>query len=140
MTNEKPKHLLVLKIVGIVGIMVAIAGIVLVVTGFGDFESNNFMIGGFMATFGFGAGFAGIMIGFGPEFKKMSVKTQKWTQEQNKEDLADIVTTQADINKQAITTTAKAVKDGLSNDKFCKHCGAQIDADSKFCKDCGKEQ
>ena len=138
--SKKPLHFLIFKIVGVVGVAVLVFAFYLIATGFGDFESNNFMIGGFMAAFGFVAGFAGIMMGFGPEFKKMSVKTQKWTQEQNKEDLADIVTTQADINKQAITTTAKAVKDGLSNDKFCKHCGAQIDADSKFCKDCGKEQ
>lgn len=36
----------------------------------------------------------------------------------------------------------KGIKEGLSENEtvYCKHCGAQIDADSSFCKKCGKQQ
>ena len=52
MKPQKPKHILLFKIIGSVGIALAVYGIVLAVTGFGDFESNRFMIGGFLTTFG----------------------------------------------------------------------------------------
>ena len=42
---KKPIRFIILKIVGFVGVAVLIAGIVLAINGFGDFESNNFMIG-----------------------------------------------------------------------------------------------
>lgn len=45
--NKKPAHLLVLKIIGFIGIAVAIVGFVMVINGFGDFEHNTFMLGGF---------------------------------------------------------------------------------------------
>ena len=57
-----------------------------------------------------------------------------------KEDLKDIVSTSAEIHKDAITSTAKAVKEGLKDTMFCKHCGNEIDVDSKYCRFCGKEQ
>lgn len=140
MSDKKPKHFITLKIVGFIGIAVAIIGFILSVTGFGDFESNNFMIGGALACLGLFVSVPCLVLGFGPEISKMNVKTQKWIQDQNKEDLTDIASTKADINKEAITTTIKAVKDGLQNEIYCKHCGEKIDADSKFCKACGKEQ
>lgn len=36
---------------------------------------------------------------------------------------------------------AKGIKEGMSGDEtvYCKHCGAQIDADSNFCNKCGKQ-
>ena len=36
----------------------------------------------------------------------------------------------------------QGIKEGLSENEtvYCKHCGAQIDADSSFCKKCGKQQ
>lgn len=60
----------------------------------------------------------------------------------NEETLRNIANKTADINKDAVKSTASAVKEGFSNEAtvFCKHCGAVIDADSKFCKSCGKEQ
>lgn len=60
--------------------------------------------------------------------------------QENKEDLKDIANISAEINEEAIKKSAKAVKDGFGNKKFCKHCGAEIDADSKFCSHCGKAQ
>lgn len=36
---------------------------------------------------------------------------------------------------------AKGIKEGMEDNNFiyCKHCGAQIDADSNFCNKCGKQ-
>ena len=79
-------------------------------------------------------------LGFRPEITKMATKSAKYIQDENKEDLKDIVDTTADIAGDAITKTTKAIKKGLKDTKFCKHCGAEIDADSKFCSSCGKEQ
>lgn len=41
----------------------------------------------------------------------------------------------------AATEIAKGIKKGMSEDTtiYCKHCGAQIDADSNFCNNCGKQ-
>ena len=50
--NQKPKHLFLFKILGGIFAVVTVVGFVLVVTGFGNFENNNFMIGGFLSTFG----------------------------------------------------------------------------------------
>jgi phosphate/sulfate permease len=65
----------------------------------------------------------------------------KYIQKENQNDLKEIVNTTADIAKDAVTTTTKAVAHGITNEEtmFCKHCGAKIDVDSKFCKSCGKE-
>lgn len=138
--NNKPKHFLILKIVGFLGLAVAITGFVLVFTGFNDFESNNFLIGSFLVPFGFIATGIGIAIGFSPEIAKMKAKSTKYIQEQNKEDLTSIASINADISSESVTKTTKAIKKGLTETMYCKHCGAEIDKDSKFCKDCGKEQ
>ena len=140
MENKKPEHLLVFKIIGFIGIAVGIFGFILSMVGFGDFESNNFMIGGFLACFGIFVGVLGLSVGFRPDIARMSAKTAKYIQQENKEDLKDIVNTSAEISSDAITTVTKAVKDGLNETVYCKHCGSKIDADSKFCKSCGKEQ
>lgn len=60
---------------------------------------------------------------------------------QNEDILRNIATKNANINRDAIKTTASAIKEGFSstNTMFCKHCGSSIDVDSKFCKVCGKE-
>ena len=138
--NEKPKIFHKLKIVGFVGVALTIIGFILVVTGFGDFDSNNFMIGGFLSSAGFMMAFIGLLGGFKPEIAKLKTKTTKYIQEENKEDLKDIASNTADITSEAITTTTKAIKKGMKDTKFCKHCGKEIDKDSKFCSHCGKEQ
>ena len=138
--SNKPKHFLLLKIVGVIGIATMIAGVVLSVKGFGDFESNNFMIGSFLAVAGMAAGFSGIMFGFSPEIAKARAKTTRYIQEENKEDLSAIATNPAEIMSDAVTTTASAVAEGIRKTMFCKHCGKTIDADSKFCSHCGGEQ
>ena len=59
----------------------------------------------------------------------------------NEELLRETINKEADIHKDSVKTIAHSVKEGLSDDNkiYCKHCGAQIDADSTFCKKCGKQ-
>ena len=138
--NKKPTHFMLFKIVGAVGFALAVLGVILVITGFNDFESNNFMIGGFLVAFGLFVGFMGTAIGFSPEIAKMGAKGARYIQEENKDNLTAIASNTADIMSAAITTTAGAIKEGFQKKKFCKHCGKEIDSDSKFCPICGKEQ
>ena len=137
--NNKPKYFIVFKIVGFIGIILAIIGFILACKGFGDFESNNFMIGMFLGPIGMFLAFTSLIIGFRPELTKLSTKSVKYIQEENKEDLKDIVTTNAQITKDAVTTTVQAVKEGIEDQIYCKYCGNKIDKDSVFCKHCGKK-
>lgn len=55
--------------------------------------------------------------------------------------MKDNVIRKANINKEGIEITAKAIKEGLINNKvYCKYCGKLIDSDSKYCKVCGRAQ
>ena len=139
MNNNKFK---IMKLIGVLGIIVAIIGITLSITGFGDFETNNFMLGGLLTAFGIFVGILCLVLGFAPEISKFKIETAKYIQEQNKEDLTDIATNTADIMEDAVAKTAGAVRKGFAKEAtmYCKHCGAVIDSDSKFCKSCGKEQ
>ena len=138
--NQKPSHLLVFKVVGFVGIGVAIVGFILLISGFQSVEPTPFMLGGFMTSMGMFTGFVGITFGFRPEIVKLSVRTAKYVQEENKEDLTDMADTGADIISDAVKKVASSVNDGMRKSKFCKHCGAEIDEDSRYCSRCGKEQ
>lgn len=69
------------------------------------------------------------------------VNASKNILDEHESNLKNIVTKSADVTKDGIETTVRAIKDGITKDKvFCKHCGNSIDDDSKFCKHCGKEQ
>jgi hypothetical protein len=139
--SNKPKHFLIFKILGFLGIGAAIAGLVLIITGFGDFESNNFMIGSILMPLALVLAISLLVAGFRPEIAKMSIESKKYIQQQNQQSLTDIADTNAEIYDDAITHTAGAIKKGLTEDKmYCKYCGAMIDSDSKFCSKCGKEQ
>ena len=145
MKQQKPIFFLILKILALIFLGATITGIVLSVKGFGDFENDNyFMLGGILTTFGIVCTFPCAIIGFSPEIRKLSVKSHKYQIEENKQDLTDIANATADITKGAVQTTASAVKEGFTSpdepQMYCKHCGAQIDANSRFCKVCGKEQ
>ena len=135
MKNNRPVHFLVLKIIGVIGIIVAIVGFVLSILGFG--KNSNFIIGGVLVCVGFFVGAVCLLFGFTPEIAKLKTKTAKYIQNDNKEDLTDIANTTADITSEAITKVAKSIREETM---FCKHCGEKIDANSKFCKHCGKEQ
>ena len=58
----------------------------------------------------------------------------------NEDKLKDIADKTANISKDAIKTTVSAIKNGIKDNIYCKHCGEVIDSDSKFCKYCGREQ
>lgn len=137
--KKKPYIFLIFKLVGVVGIVILVVGVVKLIKGFGDFETNNFMIGSFMMPIGLFLGVFGLAQGFKPEITKQTLKTTKYIQEENKEDFQEIITNNAEIHSEAITTTAKAVKSGLNETMFCKHCGQKVDVDSQFCKYCGKK-
>ena len=71
----------------------------------------------------------------------MGVQIRKNIMDENEDVLRDLSKREAEIAKDKIEITARAIKDGLSGSQvYCKHCGKLIDEDSKFCKSCGKEQ
>ena len=73
--------------------------------------------------------------------KSIEVNAEKEMLDNNEEIMKDNITKKANINKEGIEITAKAIKEGLSNNKvYCKYCGKLIDSDSKYCKVCGREQ
>ena len=142
---KKPIHFLIFKILGILLLALGIFAITLLIRGFGDFETNNFMIGTLLLPFTLGGGIACTAIGWQPELSKMSVKTARYIQTENKEDLTAVATGTAEIVSEAAATVAGEVASRVAEatraeKKFCKHCGASIDRDSKFCSECGKEQ
>lgn len=140
---KKPKIFLVLKILA--GVFL-VAGIALIIVGAvaasnGGFDGQTprfgFIFGGVAVTF---VGLSMLLTAFAPSIHKINIKTQKYIIDQNKEDLQDISTQNAEIVSPGVTKVAKAVKEGLEEKKFCKECGAKIDADAKFCPTCGKKQ
>ena len=138
--DEKPKHLKVFKIIGFVAVFVAVVGFSLIGVGASLMIPVLFIMGGFLGVFGLFVGITFLILGFQASIHKMNVKTARYIQNKNKEDLKNISLTQAEISKEAIKTSMKAVKEGLEEDKiYCKYCGAKIDKDSKFCSQCGKE-
>ena len=137
---NKPKHFLIFKLIGFVSLMVALAGLVLLIVGFGDFEHNWFLFGMLMLPIGFFGAALGLVNGFMPEISRATARSASYIQKQNKDALKEIANTSAEINKEAVATIASAVSEGLGEKMFCKHCGKRIDADSKFCSFCGKEQ
>ena len=140
MKNKSILHL-VLKIIGFLGIAVGIAGFIISSIYFGDFDNDKYyMLGSIMGCFGLFVGISCTIFGFSPQIMKAQLHTAKHIQEENKEILKDLATTQAEITSDAVTTTAAAVKRGLEDTVFCKHCGAKIDADSTFCSSCGGKQ
>ncbi|MBQ8879286.1 MAG: zinc ribbon domain-containing protein [Clostridia bacterium] len=136
---NRPRHFWIFKIIGVIGAASTVTGIVLTVAGLGDFESNNFMIGSFVAVIGVMMTALGIAIGFGPEIAKARAKTLRYIQEENKDDLTAIANNSAEIMSDAVSKTANAIANGVQKTMFCKHCGARIDADSTFCSRCGEK-
>ena len=137
-TNEKkikkPLHFLIFKIVGL---LLLVGGIVCIIIGV---KNKIYGLAGAGGSIGIMFGIYLTVMGFIPEMQIASAKTQKYIQQETKSDLKDISTTNAEIHSEAVTTTVKAVKEGLQDSIYCKHCGERIDSDSKFCKSCGKQQ
>lgn len=76
----------------------------------------------------------------------MGIDTEKTILDKNEDTLRNNVIRKANINKEGIEITTKAIKDGLNsgsenkNTKYCIECGKKIPTDAKFCLYCGKEQ
>ena len=129
---KEPKFLKIFRGVGFSLILIGITLIVL-----GCIINTIIIVPGIVALF-FSA--PCLFIGFSAKINKMGVESVKYVQEINKDDLKDIANTSADIVSEPIAKVAKSIKKAVSETKFCKHCGAEVDNDSKFCKHCGKEQ
>lgn len=117
--NNKPKHFLIFKIIGFIGIIIFIIGLILMITGFRNFESNKYLIGMILFPLVFLVGCSCLIIGFKPEISKIRNKTIKYIQEENKEDIKDITTTTVEIILEAIDEVTKGTM-------YCKHCGKNV--------------
>ena len=146
--TQVPKIFLILRFVALGLFVVGVTLVVLACTAFATYDdffglepSFGCLIPGVIMVF---FSIPCLMISLTPVFHKVSVKTAKYLQESNREDLEDIATTSAEIGAEATTITAKAMatglKEGFKDTKFCKHCGSEIDRDSKFCSECGGQQ
>ena len=82
------------------------------------------------------------LVDIGTTGSQVGIDVAKNVMDSNKDTMKELASSAADINKDAITTTVGAIKEGLSDkpQKYCKYCGEKIDEDSAFCKYCGKEQ
>jgi hypothetical protein len=147
MSNLKePKIYLVLRILGFTllaaGIGLIVSGII-VSQNIDPFESSLDFVLIMLGMFAIVFSIALIIGGFSPKMSALSARTNRYVQEISKGDLKAMADTQADISMEAVSKTAKAIKDGIddkvADTMFCKHCGETIDQDSKFCKHCGKE-
>lgn len=78
----------------------------------------------------------------GTTLGNVSVNTYKNIIDNNEDNLKETLSKQANISKDAIETTVRAIKDGITKEDsmYCKYCGKDIDKDSEFCKHCGKKQ
>lgn len=77
---------------------------------------------------------------FRAKFMGQNIKAAKYMLEDNEKDLEYIVNKKADISRDGIIKTTRAIKEGFSSDTiYCKYCGSLIEKDSKFCKNCGKK-
>lgn len=137
--TAEPGFFKVLRVLGFCCIPIAIAGAILAIVGFTRF-GPIFMLGGFLLGFGIFFTITFLIIGFIPKIQKAGVKYTKHFQQDNRADLTEISNTQADIRSEAIKKTARAVKQGLTDVKYCQECGAEIDKEANFCSKCGAKQ
>ena len=70
-----------------------------------------------------------------------SIGAKKEIYNKHEDDLKDIADANARINKGAVKETARAFKEGFTENSktYCKYCGAEIDSDSVYCNKCGKK-
>ncbi len=141
--NKKPAHFTVLKVLGFAALSLGVLLIILSVTVFRDdfmgIVSPNFALlapGGFLSVISV----ALLLAGFTPEISKLQASGARYIQRENKEEFTDIANTTADIASGAVTKTARAIKEGLRDYKYCHRCGKEIDSDAQYCKHCGAKQ
>ena len=161
--TQMPKHLKIMMIVSPITIVIGIVFIIIAIsTDLGIFVVPAML---FLALGSF-CGFLALM----PLMQKHAIKTKKYIQESNRDDLTDIMSTGLGIGIDATSTAineneddlrniadksagimagpmetmagsiSRGIKEGAKDTKFCKHCGSEIDRDSKFCSECGGQQ
>lgn len=77
----------------------------------------------------------------------MGINSEKTILDEHEDTMRSNATRKANINKDGIEATARAIKNGLTDDidktnntKYCHECGKKIPFDAKYCSYCGKEQ
>lgn len=77
----------------------------------------------------------------------MGIDAEKAILDKKEDTMRNNATRKANINKDSIEITTKAIKDGLTNSnvsnqntKYCKECEKKIPSDAKFCAYCGEKQ
>lgn len=77
----------------------------------------------------------------------MGINSEKTILDEHEDTMRSNATRRANINKDGIEITTRAIKSGLANDidktnntKYCHECGKKISLDAKYCSYCGKEQ
>lgn len=150
--KNTPKFFIILRIIA--GLLIA-GGITLIILGatkqvpnmgdpgwFDAEAAKGDLIFGGVACLSFGVVilFAGFMPLIHKSMSKVTIQTTSEILDENKQELKNIADAQAEISKDAIKVTAKSVKEGIINTKYCKECGKEIAEDSKFCKHCGTQQ
>lgn len=161
-TNNNNSRFLVLKIIGCVGIAIAVTGIIIYICNLaGEFSTGLFITGLLMMILGILSGVPCLFFGFLPRLLAARISAMQQLQQQNISVYKELyaAAAQATANAQATAQASDAPakeecqenvavgsqdasnEEAKDNSKmYCKHCGAQIDSDSKFCKVCGKEQ
>ena len=73
---------------------------------------------------------------------EIGISSQKQILDNNAEVMEELSTKNAEIKSAGIEKMARAVKKGLTEEVtlYCKHCGSANDTDSAYCKKCGKKQ
>jgi len=150
--KDKTTRFLVLKIIGCVGILIAIAGIIMFIINLGgEFNAGLFIAGLLMMVLGILSGVPCLFFGFLPRLLAARVATMQQLQQQNIHIIKELsqAAAEASANMQAAANAPSSIAstpreepapvDTAMDKMYCKHCGAQIDSDSKFCKACGKE-
>lgn len=136
---QEPKYFKVSRVLGFCFIPVAILGIVFLAVGFGG-NTSLFVLGSIFTSLGLFLTIAFLMFGFLPKISKANVKLSRYIQQENRADLTDISTAQADIQSEGFKKAARAVKEGLKDVKYCQECGTEIDENANFCSKCGAKQ
>lgn len=137
---EEPK---VFKVLRTLGVILPLIGVALIVLGATKAEPGSgaqigmIVPGAVLAFLVIPLQLAGNLTRMGRSMNE----TSRYIQQESESDLEAMATKSAEISSEAVTITARAIKEGFADESiYCKHCGKPIDHDSTFCKHCGKEQ
>ena len=126
MNNQNKRTKLILRIVGFSLLIIGLILTIIAFANFGNFDNNLFML-----TF---IGLPCIAFGIGITVFSFSQSIARFVKSEH----APVINEYAKEINPAVTTYAKAVKNGLTDNatKLCE-CGTKNPADAKFCNECG---